>query len=102
MKVKKDNKREFKSMQREENNDDMWLEDEEDYFEEKPIEIKKPRVKYIQIKERTFDAEKNMQFSNWVVGKSFRVLDEDDATFTFGTDAKIKLGVVRKEDCIEV
>ena len=95
MKVKKDNKREFKQFQRDS------LIDEFDDYEDEFFEIKKPKKKYIRIKERTFDAEKNMQFSNWVAEKSFLVLEETDTTYTFGTDAKIKLGVVRKKDCWE-
>ena len=99
MKVKKNNKKELKKVQEEVKVEEVK---EEKVVEEKPVEKKVQKDKKIQIKERSFDAEKNMQFSNWVSGKAFKVIDEDDKTYTFGTDAGIKLGVAKKEDCTEL
>lgn len=69
---------------------------------EKKEEVKPHKVKRIQIKERTFDAETGSQFSNWVAQKQFIVLNETEDTYTFGNEAKFKLGVVKKSDCVEV
>ena len=95
MKVKKNTKKKEEKQVKEVKNEKV----------EKPVEkkeVKAAKEKKIQIKQRTFDVEKKMQFSNWVVEKQFVVLEETDDTYTFGNDAKIKLGVVRKSDCVEV
>ena len=100
MKVKKNTKKkEVKEVKKEVK---PKVEKVEKKVEEKPKKVETPKVKMIQIKQRSFDAETGFQYNSWVVGKQFKVIGEDNDTFTFGNEANMKLGVVRKEDCVEV
>ena len=67
-------------------------------------EVKKEVKKdvYIKIKRGTKDAELGADFSGWIFNKEFLVLKEEKGIYTFGNEARIKLGTVKKEDCEEL
>lgn len=68
----------------------------------KEVKEKVKKDIYIKIKRGTKDAELGADFSGWIFNKEFLVLKEEKGIYTFGNDARIKLGTVKKEDCEEL